>query len=287
MNIQILDKTYLVIEAVGDTSGGLEQYICRQDGDANGREYRAVRVPAGQVTAELICYLMEQVRRESFHEFVTYTTEYDFVTVLMDCGKGRTLLEELSGPGLSLRERLELARGLVSHLVLADFPPYFIHAAMDIRRIRVSAAMDFSFAFELQDILSFASVDASMAFMQLGTVLAALFEKEQKQRSFPDMERLIYRLRHGEFETLLAVYENLEQIYQEWSEKDEDTLENRSLAFVLWEKIKGIGRWLRTMVKAGILLLALGYLILSVYQFVQPEPVGQAYEKIGNLEIRE
>lgn len=286
MKIQILDKSYQVLYTLEGDAQGIKQHVCRDVEDVSGREYRAVRIPSELVTGELVRYLMEQVHNKSFREFVNYVTDVKYLTVLMDCGRGTSLEKLLSWERMTLRERLEIGEKLLEHLLLADFPTYFLCAAMDPGRIKVNSAMDFGFDFDLSGLAEFDRADFSMACRQLADTLSALFEPELKRRAIPDMESFLYGLRHGEWETLLSVYQKFLGICREWRDKDEDRLESRSIAFVVWEKIKGLGRFLKTCGKVAMVLLAAAYLALSLHQFIKPDPVRQVYVRIGELEVR-
>ncbi len=286
MRLQVQNKSYLVLQAIESDKDGVCQYICRLSEEVDGREYRAVRIPSSKVTGELIQYLMEQVRQKNFREFINYTTESDSVTILMNCGKGITLEEKIAKERLALRERLELSRGLLSHLVLSDFPAYFLYSAMEIDRIRVTPAMEFSFAFELSDIAYFSRIDMTKALFKLGQVLEFLFSQELKQRSLPELESFLYGMKRGQFSDLLSVYEGFEEICRIRAGREEEPLENHSFPFRLWEWIKWLGRKLKSMIKLGILILAMIYLGLSIYQFVRPESWGPSYDVIGDLELK-
>lgn len=286
MIIHILDRDFLVLYTVKGGDRGLQQHICRDVNEPSDRTYRALRIPAEHTGGALIRYLMEQVHNRDFLEFADYSTDAEGVTVFMDCGSGTPLSERLSGEVLRLGERLVLAEKLAEHLVLGNVPPYFIHAAMEPGRIKVTDAMDFGFDFELSDFLSWQEVDFSMACRDMGKVFAVLFEPELARRAFPDMESFLYGLDHGEFENVLRVYERLETICRQWKDRDETALESRSFAFRLWERIKGLGKILMRFAKLAVILLAAGYLAYSVYELLQPDPAAQVYERIGDLEIR-
>ena len=144
---------------------------------------------------------------------------------------------------------------------------------MEPGRVKVTDAMEFSFDFELSDFLTWQEADFSVACRDMKKVFSALFEPELARRAFPDMERFLYGLDHGEFENMLRVYEQL-------------ALESRSFAFRFWEKLKSLGRLLIKSAKLAVILLAAGYLAYSVYELVQPDPEAQVYERIGDLEIR-
>lgn len=285
MVIHIQEKDYLVLYTVRKTTE-LEEYRCRKVGEAGEREYRALRIASSAVWPELVSYLMEQVHSQSFHEFVDYATEADFLTVLMDCGQGVSMARVILGEKPSLAQRLAMGKKLLEHLLLADFPPYFLYAAMGAERIKVNAAMDFGFDFDFSDFLRFETVDFSMACKRMGDVFEILFLQEQKQRAIPELERLVYGLRHNQFSQLLPVFQEMEGICGRWEGRDEKELENHSFGFRLWEKIKGLGRFSVVFAKLAVILAAGAYLALSVYDFMQPERPGQVYDQIGDLEIR-
>lgn len=286
MIIRILGNDYLVLYTISKNRE-LEQYRCRRIGEAGEREYRALRISSSAVRPELISYLMEQVHNQSFYEFVDYTTESDFLTVLMDCGQGISMARVLLGEKPSLTQRLAMGRKLLEHMLLSDFPTYFIYAAMGVERIKVSPAMDFGFDFNFSDFLQFESVDFSMASRKLGDVFEILFLAEQKQRAIPELGRLLYGLQHNQYSQLLPIYQEMEAICRNWEGKDEKELENHSFTFRLWEKIKGFGRFFLGLAKLAVILAAAAYLALSIYDFVQPEAPGQVYEQIGDLEIQQ
>lgn len=285
MDIRIQGRNYLVLHQQGENPD-LVQYVCRREGKAGNREYLAVQIPTSRLRREMIRYLAAQGKNKNFREFLDYSTDSNQITFLLDCGEGASLAELLQDERTRLAERTAAAVGMIKHLVLSDFPPYFIHAAMKPERIRRTGAMDFSFAFELSDFLDFERVDFSLACRDMAGVLETLFAREVKRRAVPELERFLCRLRQGEFSDLLAVYRELLAVTSLWSGKEEEELEDKSLAFRIWEGIKHLGRFTAGAVKVAAVVLAAAYLGFSIYLFVKPEAPGAGYDQIGDLEIR-
>lgn len=282
MIIRIEETSYLVLGTVPED--GLCQYVCKKQDGTEG-EYRAVRVPSALVSGELIQYLMEQVHKESFHEFVDYATDAEGLYVIMDCGRGILLSQRMKTERMSLRERLETGRRILERLVISDFPDYFIHAAVLPDAVRLTPAMDVSFAFHLGDLDHFAEYDFGKAQEALAVLMETLFEKELSIQSFPDMSQLIRKLRAAEKENLLEVYEEYSGIDALWRTRNEEHLENRSWPFRIWGWMKSLGRILKKLAAVFLVCLAVLYLVLSVQAFFrEPEP-GVVYERIGDLEI--
>lgn len=284
MIIHIRENDYLVLFPAG-TGQEVREYICSRVNRTDSRRYKIVQIPSSRVHGGIIPYLMEQMQQVNFHEFMDYSTDAEYLTILMDCGEGDFLEAKLKEKSLTLAERLKMARKLLEHLLLSAFPPYFIYASMGIGRIKVNAAMEYSFDFQLSDLLYYEQIDFSRACQKLTDVLEQIFAEEQKRRAFPEMERFLYRLRRSEFQELLPIYEELEKICREWDKKELPFLESRSLPFRLWEGIKRLGKLLAGLAKLAIILAAAAYLALSVYDFMQPEEIGQVYEQIGDLHI--
>lgn len=285
MNILMQGKRYQVLYKRGEDRD-LLQYICRREGRAGNREYLAVQIPTRVLRREMIRYLAAQEKNKNFREFLDYSTNSNDITFILDCGEGSFLAEQLRNEKMLLAERTAVAVGLIKHLVLSDFPPYFIHAAMHPERIKRTQAMDFSFAFDLSDFLQFAQVDFAAACQDIAGVLEMLFSKEQKKQAMPELDAFLFRLRRGEYADLLSVYQELLAVTALWSGKEEDDLEDKSLAFRLWEKIKRLGRFAAGAVKVATVLLAAAYLGYSIYFFIKPEAPGGGYDQIGDLEIQ-
>ncbi len=248
-------------------------------------QFRAVQIPSAWIRPELVEYLMDQVHNENFREFVDYATEADHLTFLMDCGFGRSLWDILHEERPSLPERFAMAEGILRHMLLSDYPAYFIYAAMDARRIKRTDAMDFYFDFELSDFLTFQRVDFVLAGRKLAEVLELLFARERNMQALPELETLLYQLRQGGFDSLLPVYQELQKVFSLWSGKEETELADHSLPFRIWDWIKGLGRWTASLFKLAVLALAMAYLVISVRDFIKPEAAGPGFEQIGDLKI--
>lgn len=284
MVIRNLEKQFIVIgKQPGE--GEAEQFLCRLDGEREGAEYRIVRLPLSRAGAELVSWLQEQKNRESFSDFSDYFSDQDFLYIVMRLGDGIRLEEKLRRERCSLAERLKIAEQLVTGMILKEEPPFFFSAAMDSRLIRVTPAMEVGFDYDLSGIEDYREADFALGQRRLGQVLGQLFEKELKLSALPDMERLIYGLGHGQYGGLLDIYRELAPIVKEWSAKEETALKPQSLAFRLWERLKSLARLGKKLAMAGLLALALGYLILSVYSFFKEPGIKDNFNQIGSLTI--
>lgn len=284
MVIQNLEHSYIVVQACPG-AGTARQFLCREERDGQWLEKKLLRVPLEAVSGNLIRFLAEQIRRESFTDLEDYFTDDAFLYAVMQLGAGKPLSEKLSEEKCSLTERLEIGRHLLERLVLLDPAPYFFCAAMDVSRIRTDAALESTFDYDLSELPEYAKISFDMGAERLCGVMDQLFPEERKQRSMPELERFCYGLSHGEYADLLSILQAYNEVCAVWLNRTEAELTPQTLGFKLWALFKKLLRVLRKLALIGILLLALLYLGLSVWEFAKPPEAGQTFSRIGTLEI--
>lgn len=285
MVIRNMEQRYIVIHKI-ESGDGSDQYLCRNLDSDSDREYRIARLELRKVSGELVRFLLEQIHQENFTDFLDYFTDADYLYVVMNRGRGNTLDQKLSQENCRLKERMEVAKNLLEKAVLLDLPPYFLNGTMRGRGILVTPSLEVGFDYEMNDLAGFARIGFEQAAGRIGKILETLFARELGLEALPEMKAFIYGLKHGEFTGLLDVHEAFLTIYYQWEGKSEQALKPQSFSFRLWEKLKKLGIVVKKAVYAGILLLALAYLVITVRNFKTPEPVVENFEKIGTLHIR-
>lgn len=284
MVIQNLERSYVVIQSCPG-EGRQRQYLCREDGDGQWREKKIGRIPLAEVSGGLIRFLMDQIHRESFRDFEDYFTDDEFLCVVMGLGEGKPLAVKLQEEKCTLRERLEMGKNLIERLVLLNPDPYFFRGAMAAERIRVSAALETAFDYDISDITEHERADFAQGAEGLSGVMEVLFLQERKQRSMPELDRFCYGLSHGEWGDYLSIHREYLKVFERWADKEEKDLQPKTWGFRLWEMVKASLRGLKKLALLGILVLAAAYLALSVRDFVQPPAVRENYKRIGTLQI--
>lgn len=285
MMIRNLEQRYLVIQKIEDTDGA-DQYLCRNADFDSDREYRIARLSLPMVGGDLVRFLMEQIHQENFTDFVDYFTDADYLYVVMNCGRGNTLGQKLRQENCKLNERMEISKNLLEKAVLLDMPSYFLYGVMREDGIRVAPTLEVGFDYEMNGLAQFDQIEFVQAQRRIGEILELLLARELELEALPAMKTMIYGLKHGEYEDLLKVHEAFLLIYYEWDGKSEQALSPQSFSFRLWARIKKLGSLAKKAVYAGILLLALAYLVITVKEMNRPAPIADTFEKIGTLQIR-
>ena len=286
MVIRNLERDYTVIKKF-EGEGDITQFLCQSTENGNDSWHRLARIPLDAVDGHLIAFLLGELKREEFEDLEDYFTDDAYLFVVMRLTDAGTLGENLSQEKVSLRERLWMAHGLIERLVLVAPAPFFFCAAMDEKLIHVSEAGDIMLDYDLAQLCEYGKFSFDSGCGRLGDVLERLFAEEIKLRAFPEMERLVYGLKHGEFGEYLEIHESFNRIFEIWEKKTEADLKPEKVSFRLWEKIKQGVKFLKNLILAGILVLAAVYLVISVRDFLKEPEVHVNYQKIGTLTVRQ
>ena len=286
MVIRILDQNYFVTETLPSETG-LLQYVCRKVSEDDGKEYRIVRIPLEEAKPGLVRWLSANYRKGNFRELTQYANEQGHLLVVADCGnrKARPLSELLREGAFSLRERLIMGKKLLERLILSDVPNYFALYAMDTDHVRFTEALDCCFTFELEHLPRFCEAEAEDVQRRLKNVLSELFREELKDGKIPEMQAFLDRISQREFPEMMDICRAYRPIAEELSGKDEETLDNQSLPFRVWETIKRIAAFLRRILFLVVFAIAIAYLVLSIRDFLAPAQQADTYKSIGNLTI--
>lgn len=282
MVIHNLSKQYRVIrEWVGE--GETLQYICREETEQ--KDYRIAKQDLKRVSGNEIRFFMEQLHNEGFRDFIDYFTDAQNLYLVMAHPAGESLASKMQ-ESCSLKERLEIGRNLLEHIVLFNLPPFFFKAAMNSELIMVSRSLEIGLGYDLSHLGEFEESDFHEACVMLGQILSELYKEELSIRAFPPMEVFIYDLKDNGFATVLEIYERFQSIYEEWADKKKEELKPESFAFRFWAFVKKIGNLLKKLFTLAILLAAVAYLVFSVREAIRMPDKHDNYSVIGTLKIQ-
>ncbi len=285
MVIRILDQNYYVQQTL-PSEAGLVQYVCTNVSEDDGRMYRIVRIPLQDVEPALVEYLTDLYSQGLFRELVQFANEDGCLNVVLDCGKmtALPLSERLKGK-LPLKERAMMGEKLLERLILSNIPAFFARGAMDTDHVCFTDAEECSLIFELENLPAFADAKTTEEVSRIGEVLAALFENELKDEKLPELKELLERIRQDELPGVMEIYMSYKPLAVHMAELNEETLPAMSLPFRIWEKIKKLFGLLKKLFFIVVILIAVGYLVMSVHDFMAPTVRKDIYESVGDIEI--
>lgn len=284
MILRNLTKRYVIIQeylAGNDVS----QYICYEMGAPQNVLYSAVCQKLSSLRNEEIGFLTDQLNHENFSDLVDFFIHDDRLVVLFKYEDGNTLKQKIASEECSMRERLELIKSLLEQILFLNLSDYFFDAAMDIDLIHVATTGEISFIYDCRNLAAFDTVDFQSGVKSLAKVVEYVFPDELKQRSMPELFTFVYDLKHAGIDSCLDIYERFWEIYQLYFEKKQEDLEPYSLSFRIWDRIKGIGRFLKKLIWPALIFLALAYLVVSIAGLFAEPGVNENFTTIGTVMV--
>lgn len=283
MVIHNFSKQYRVIRE-WEGEGAILQYVCREETEQ--KDYRIARQELKRVSGNEIRFFMEQLHNESFKDFIDYFTDAQSLYLVMAHPAGESLTEKMQ-ESCSLKERMEIGKNLLEHIVLFNLPAFFFKAAMNPELIMVSRALEISLGYDLSYLGEFEENTFSEACILLGQIFGELYKAEISIRAFSPMEVFIQDLKDKKFATVLEIYKRFQGIYEEWADKKVEELKPDSFAFRFWGWVKKLGRFLKKLVAVAILLIAVVYLAFSIREAMRMPDQYNNYSMIGTLKIQD
>lgn len=285
MRIQTLEKTYTVIKYCY-ADDHLVRYLCREEGKK--QIYSMVCIKDKMWIRGVTKFLMEQMENSHFTDFISCFFSEECLYVLMKYREGMTLTKMLQEMQGGLKVRMVTGKNILEKILLLSMPDYFLQDCLRGERIKVSPALEIEFQYELDNIYQFESCDFCHVQACLGRIFQELFQWEIKKDVFPPVRHFCHNLCRGEYRDILEIYEAYQELCRYMEEiPPEKRKQPRTWEFRVWEKIHRKIASLKKICGIVLLMLALIFLVYTVYQTVCPGGEKQIFTSIGTLKIRE
>lgn len=282
MIIRNLTKKYMVTqEYLGNED--VRQYICYELDVPEKSQYCAVCQKLSSVRGEEIRFLMEELKNENFSDLTDFFINDDCLYVLLKHHVGNDLGHKIASEKCSLDERLEIIKNLLEKILILNMPVYFFASAMDVSRIIITKSNEVYFTYDCRNIVEFDSVQFQNGAKALANVIKFVFAYELKERSMPELETFVYNLGNNGMTKYLEIYEKYWQVYQIYFGIKQEDLEPRSLKFKIWDIIKKVGSFIKKLIQPALLMLAIGYLIVSIMGVLSEHGVNENFKTIGTV----
>lgn len=284
MLIQSLEKTFTVIQ-LRNRCEATESYLCRDYDQQPPSDYLLVKIKNQSLAQKLVPIFLELDREKTFLDFAGSFPQEDSLYGVFRYSDFPTLSEKMEREHCDLRERMQIVLNLLQKMILYKMPLYFQQHIFDMDRVCVSPSMEIGFRYELQDFERYFDVTQAMVTDSLWSFLEQLFAQELEQRSCAELEKFINGL--AEF------YGGLQDLYQEFVKlynKLQGPIKpvpQTGMPFRVWESVKQIGRVLRPVLAAGVLIAILVYLIFMMDKDNTAVSGAETFDYIGTLQITE
>lgn len=293
MMIRTYESDYMVIRHVQSDDKIKEVYICRRNGEQNGREYIVICIKDIALCQQLLHFFSEKVDKKKFTDFVEYFTFEGNLHIVFVYSRLMALDEKLRIQFCSFAERLEMTQKILERIVYLNMPYSFMADALVPEHITISDTLDVRFNYEMTNLNRINSYTLPEVGQDIVNVLQLLFRGELEKKSCPEIEELLGWLKGGEYESYLDIFYKFNEYYALLKNKTEEELAvPRTKLFQLWEKVKTAFKGLRKVLMIVLLVAAILYLVFSIVDLVKPQSQGNIgtvdrLDSIGTLQIRD
>lgn len=284
MRFTNFDRSYQVMRYLDGTEK-TEEYLCTE---TTGREEAScllVRVTEPVLAKHLLLFLEKKIKGGDFTDYVECFQADEALLAVFRYSTDESLAKRLVSEYCSLRERTEMAKGILERLLLLNPHPYFAWNGLDPERITVSRSMDIHLNYHLDSFDRLEECTMTDAAQQLQKVFLLLFAEEQKNRLCPYLDEYIQQLGMQKGWTYLKMYQEFMAIYEELLKESEEKKVPQTFWFKLWEKVKKFAGVLWKIAEVLLLVAALVYVVISIQDTMESEVTSQTMKQIGNLTI--
>ena len=99
----------------------------------------------------------------------------------------------------------------------------------------------------------------------------------------PELETFVYNVGHNGMTNYMEIYEKYYQIYQIYFGIKQEDLEPQSFKFKVWDIIKKIGSFIKKLIQPALLILAVGYLAVSIMGVLAEPGYNENFTTIGTV----
>lgn len=287
MRIQTLSRDYEIIQIL-QRDERKECLIVKTADLAKTEKYMFMILKQKEDIRRFVSFCADLKENKAFDDFLDFFPRDGHLYMLYRYYDCESLEERALADGVSLKERLSIARNMIQRMVFLNTPLYLQYEALDWSNLRADENGMVYFNYRFFDMEKFGQVSVSDIWNRISEILTHLFAEELENESCPSLEHLIEQIEAEKFKNYMELLQTYEPIYKELlalHEKNE--IKPRALGFRIWERLKAIAKRLKYVAMLLVIGALLWYLADTI---INPSYGGGDvlnYKSIGTLEIRE
>lgn len=288
MLIHSLRKEYAVLRIL-KTTRDIDISVCRDTGAKKEQTQLIVTMKNPDLIYRLMPFFVEQRKSNAaFQDFQDCFAQDGKLYLVFVYREKPLLSKKIAEENHSFRERLEIGKNLLSWMVLQQIPDCIQYDVLQEDNLLLDDALQVYFNYQLENVTGYFTSTGSKVQPQLAKIFERIFKAEIDTRSADELPAFIEELEKGRFADYLDIYQAYDKLYDLLKNRHEQgQLEPQNFLFRLWERIKGLTRYLKPVLACIVLATALGYL---VYTVANPNNVAASansviINSIGTVEI--
>ena len=264
MIIGSLEHELSVIRII-DSGEETELLLCRDLRKKKEQECLVLRILDQEQIRRQMPLLCAQAADPAFGDFLGCFSAQGALCCLFRWKEGTLLSEKLAAEPFSLRERLTAGRNLFAHMMELNMDPRIQQEALRDENLLLDDTLAVHFNYILRELPGEDDKESPVLYQRIGEILRLLFERELEQKVSPELKAFIEAAEQGQYPSYVDLYREYSRLLQFLLEELEaGRLRPHSILYALWERIKGLSRFVRPAIAVLLVTAALIYLIWSL-----------------------
>lgn len=286
MIVRTPERQFLVLQVLRSDEDE-EIFVCRDGEDEDGGLYTLARFRNPVLNRYLLPMLTGQRLNTAFEDYLGVFSQDGDVYARFRYTDAPLLTQRLARGDFGFRERLEIGGNLLERMTLLNMPPALQFEVLRDQNITVDDALRPRFNYILESMSSCFNVDIGFICVRVSELLRALFEPELSARSLPDLEDYLKRLEQTRFQNYLEIYAGYDQVRQMLlGQTASGPVEPRTWLFRLWNRLKGLTRFVRPILAGVVLVAAFCYLVYTLLLPAQIKGTPVLFDQVGTVTIQ-
>lgn len=286
MIVQTLERRYAVLQVLRSTAQE-EVSVCRDLGEDPPRTYTLVRFRDPAVNRYVLPMLLEQRSNPAFEDFLELFSQDGDLYARFARSEAPTLAQRLEDGVLSLAERLEIGRNLVKRMTLLNMPPPLQFEALREGNLTVDDSLSVGFNYVLESMNACFNVDMGFVCIRTEEILRSLFARELSAEAAPELLPYLKNLEQTVYKDYLEIYAGYDRVYQALKDRTQaGKVVPRTWLFRLWERIKGLRRFVKPILYGLVLVATFCYLLYTLLCPPLPKGTPVQFDRIGTVTIQ-
>lgn len=255
---------------------------------SSGAKYRIIRIMDKKLIYELLPFFAEQKSNTAFTDYCGCFSKDGFLNLVFTHSDYTGLFDKLKNELCPLRERIEIGKKLLEHIIMQNVPDFILYDALAADNVTVSNALDIKFNYRLESALQHASIGIDDVRDRLKIIYERLFDYEIQRMASAEIDDFLNDLGKTRFGNYFEIYKRYEQLYDKLLAGElAAAVRPNTFLFRLWARIKRLIKYVRPAISFVLMALMVAYLLYTILHREVDAAKVFNYQQIGTVEIIE
>jgi hypothetical protein len=171
---------------------------------------------------------------------------------------------------------------------MLNMPDFILYDAISEESVTVSSTLEVRFNYNLLSLKQRGNFGISDVKQRLVVLFKHLFQYELDREASVDIEDYIDELSKEDYNNYFEIFRKYEALYGKLMTGDLiKRIKPNTFIFRLWDRIKGLGKYVKPAISIIMVILIAGYLIYSIMHKTVDAAMVLNFEQIGTVSIED